>query len=122
MTIRSRPFSAFSRRAGVAIGVGLFLWLFFVFLGDLGLMGTAIAFKLPIEQLLALALVNPLQVFKMASILDINATLDILGPAGIYAMQEFGRRLNWVFLVVMALWIIVPALAAYWRFATKSDL
>jgi Cu-processing system permease protein len=114
--------SALSKRAGVAIGVGLFLWLGFVFLGDLGLMGTAIALKLPIEQLFALSLVNPLQVFKMASILDINATLDILGPAGIYAMQEFGRSLRVVFLGVMALWIVLPAALAYWRFATKSDL
>jgi Cu-processing system permease protein len=114
--------SALSRRAGVAIGTGLFLWLGFVFLGDLGLMGTAIAFKLPIEQLFLLALANPLQVFKMASILDINATLDILGPAGIFAMQEYGRRLRYVFLGVMALWIVVPAFLAYVRFATKSDL
>ena len=114
--------SAFSRRAGVAIGVGLFLWLGFVFLGDLGLMGTSIALKLPIGQLFALSLVNPLQVFKMASILDINATLDILGPAGIYAMQEFGRGLPAIFLAVMAFWIVVPAALAYWRFATKSDL
>jgi Cu-processing system permease protein len=114
--------SALSRRAGVAIGIGLFLWLAFVFLGDLGLMGTAIALKLPIEQLFLLALANPLQVFKMASILDINATLDILGPAGIFAMQEFGRRLRYVFLGVMALWIIVPAVLAYFRFAAKSDL
>ncbi len=114
--------SALSRRAGVAIGIGLFLWLAFVFLGDLGLMGTAIAFKLPIEQLFLLALANPLQVFKMASILDINATLDILGPAGIFAMQEFGRRLRFVFLGVMALWIVLPALLAYVRFAAKNDL
>jgi Cu-processing system permease protein len=114
--------SALSRRASVAIGIGLFLWLAFVFLGDLGLMGTALAFKLPIEQLFLLALANPLQVFKMASILDINATLDILGPAGIFAMQEFGRRLRFVFLGVMALWIVVPALLAYVRFATKNDL
>ena len=114
--------SALSRRAGVAIGIGLFLWLAFVFLGDLGLMGTAIALKLPIEQLFLLALVNPLQVFKMASILDINATLDILGPAGIFAMQEFGRRLRFVFLGVMALWIVLPALLAYLRFAAKNDL
>ena len=77
---------------------------------------------LPIEQLFLLALANPLQVFKMASILDINATLDILGPAGIFAMQEFGRRLRYVFLGVMALWIVVPALLAYVRFASKSDL
>ena len=114
--------SALSRRAGVAIGIGLFLWLAFVFLGDLGLMGTAIALKLPIEQLFLLALINPLQVFKMASILDINATLDILGPAGIFAMQEFGRRLRFVFLGVMALWIVLPALLAYLRFAAKNDL
>lgn len=114
--------SALSRRAGVAIGIGLFLWLAFVFLGDLGLMGTALALKLPIEQLFLLALANPLQVFKMASILDINATLDILGPAGIFAMQEFGRRLRFVFLGVMALWIVLPALLAYVRFAAKNDL
>ena len=114
--------SALSRRAGVAIGIGLFLWLAFVFLGDLGLMGTAIALKLPIEQLFLLALANPLQVFKMASILDINATLDILGPAGIFAMQEFGHRLRFVFLGVMALWIVLPALLAYLRFAAKNDL
>jgi len=114
--------SALSRRAGVAIGIGLFLWLAFVFLGDLGLMGTALALKLPIEQLFLLALANPLQVFKMASVLDINATLDILGPAGIFAMQEFGHRLRFVFLGVMALWIVLPALLAYVRFAAKNDL
>jgi Cu-processing system permease protein len=114
--------SALTRRAGVAIGIGLFLWLTFVFLGDLGLMGTAIALKLPIEQLFLLALANPLQVFKMAAILDINATLDILGPAGIFAMQEFGRRLRYVFLGVMLLWIVAPAVLAYFRFANKNDL
>ena len=85
-------------------------------------MGTALALKLPIEQLFLLALANPLQVFKMASILDINATLDILGPAGIFAMQEFGHRLRFVFLGVMALWIVLPALLAYVRFAAKNDL
>jgi Cu-processing system permease protein len=79
--------------------------------------------SLPVEQLLWLSLLNPLQVFKMAAILDINATLDILGPAGIYAMQEYGaqpaRRLPGT---VMALWIVTPALAAYVRFHLRGDL
>ena len=85
--------SSLSKRASVAVGIGLFLWLTFVFLGDLGLMGTAMTMRLPIEELFLLSLLNPLQVFKMSAILDINATLDILGPAGIYAMQEYGRLL-----------------------------
>lgn len=113
--------SALTKRAGVAIGIGLFLWLTFVFLGDLGLMGTAIAMRVPIDELFLLSLSNPLQVFKMSAVLDINRTLDILGPAGIYALQEFGRALRYVFLAVMALWIIVPATLAYWRFANRND-
>lgn len=37
--------SALTRRASVAVGIGLFLWLAFVFLGDLGMMGTSMALR-----------------------------------------------------------------------------
>ncbi|MCB0045500.1 MAG: ABC transporter permease [Caldilineaceae bacterium] len=114
--------SAFTNRTGVAIGVGLFLWLIFVFFGDLGLMGTAIALRVPIDNLFYLSLINPLQVFKMAAILDINTSLDILGPAGVFALQEYGDQLFSLFMGVLALWIIVPATAAYWRLNTKANL
>jgi Cu-processing system permease protein len=113
--------SALTRRAGVAVGIGLFLWLVFVFLGDLGMMGTALTLRMPIENLLWLSLVNPLQVFKMAAILDINTTLDVLGPAGIYAIQRYGDALMAIFLVVLAMWAVVPAVLAYARFASKND-
>jgi Cu-processing system permease protein len=114
--------SAFTRRAGVAIGVGLFLWLLFVFVGDLGMMGTAMTMRVPVENLFWISLLNPLQVFKMAAILGINATLDLLGPAGIYAMQQHGEQLAWIFLSVLAVWIVGPALFAYARFANKADV
>lgn len=114
--------SSASQRVGVAIGVGLFLWLVFVFVGDLGLMGTAITMQLPIGTLFWLALVNPLQVFKMTAILQLNATLDLLGPAGIFAVREYGTALLPIFLGVTAAWILVPAGAAYAHFARKSDL
>lgn len=114
--------SALTKRAGVAVGIGLFLWLTFVFLGDLGLMGTAITMHTPIEVLFWTSLLNPLQVFKLSAILDINATLDILGPAGIYAVQEYGSSLRWVLLAIMGVWVAVPALVAYAAFLRKSDL
>lgn len=113
--------SAFTRRASVAIGIGLFLWLVFVFLGDLGMMGTAIVLRLPVGSLFWLSLSNPLQIFKMAAILDIHTTLDVLGPAGIYASQEFGDSLLAIFLVALVVWAVAPALGAFARFATKSD-
>jgi len=114
-------FSALTRRASVAVGIGLFLWLIFVFLGDLGMMGTSMALRVPIANLFVMSLTNPLQVFKMAAILDIRATLDILGPAGIYAVQRYGAALLGIFLAVLGLWIVVPALLAYLRLATRGD-
>ncbi len=113
--------SSLTQRAGVAVGVGLFLWLVFVFLGDLGLMGASISLRMPVENLFWASLINPLQVFKMGAILSINATLDVLGPAGIYGMQEYGDSLFGIFLAVLALWIVMPALLAWLRFARRND-
>ncbi len=113
--------SALTNKAGVAVGIGLFLWLAFVFFGDLGMMGTVMALRLPIDNLFWLSLSNPLQVFKMAAILDIRATLDILGPAGIYAVQRYGDSLFGLFLGVLVVWVLIPAVVAYTYFHQKSD-
>lgn len=113
--------SALTRRASVAVGIGLFLWLAFVFLGDLGMMGTSMALQVPIANLFVMSLTNPLQVFKMAAILDLRATLDVLGPAGIYAFQRYGEDLAGLFMAVLALWVALPALLAYLRFARRGD-
>lgn len=114
--------SVLTRKAAVATGVALFAWLTLVFIGDLGLMGTSLAFKLPIDTIFSLALINPLQVFKMASLLGINATLDVLGPAGIYAMQTYRDSLTWLLLGSLAGWIVLPLLAAYVQFNRRGDL
>lgn len=114
--------SALTRKASVSVGIGLFLWLAFVFLGDLGMMGTSMAMKMPIGNLFLMSLTNPSQVFKMAAILNINATLDILGPAGAYAVQRYGQSLLVIFISTLVLWAIVPAALAYARFANRGDL
>ncbi len=100
--------SAAVRRAATAVGLALFLWLALVYFGDLGLMGTAVVLQLDIQQLLALALVNPLQVFKIAAVLDLRDNLEVLGPAGIYAFRTYGAAL-WPLLVGLLLaWVVAP--------------
>lgn len=114
--------SVLTRKAAVATGVALFLWLIFVFVGDLGLMGTALAFKLPINTLFNLALVNPLQVFKMSALISLNATLDVLGPAGIYAMQTYRDSLTWLFLGSLIAWMVLPLAGTYIIFSQRGEV
>jgi len=105
--------SVLARKASVAVGTAIFLWLALVFVTDLALMAGTMALKLRIEDLLAIALLNPLQVFKMWSLHAIDSSLDVLGPAGLYAMDEYGQRLHLIFGSCLLAWIVAPlALAA----------
>ena len=114
--------SVLARKLSVATGVALFVWLLFVFGGDLGLMSTSLVFKLPIDALFNLALVNPLHVFKMSALLSINATLDVLGPAGIYGMQSYRDYLTWLLLGSLLAWIVFPLLVTYIIFQYRGDV
>ncbi len=112
--------SALATRSATAVGLALFMWLLLVFFGDLGLMGTAIVLQLNTSQLLATALANPLQLFKLASILNLHQNLEVLGPAGVYALRTYGDRLFPALIGLLALWIIIPFLATIQVFKQKG--
>ncbi len=114
--------SSLTPKASVAAGIALFVWLVLVFFGDLGLMGTALVMRLDIGKLFTLALINPLQVFKMAAVSGIHATLDVLGPAGIYAVRTYGDRLIIIFIAIMTIWIVLPLMIAYAIFTARTEV
>lgn len=106
--------SVISRKSSSAVGIAIVVWLTLAFAGDLGLMGSAIIFRLHLWPLFALALANPLEVFKMAVLAGTHASLDVLGPVGRYAVENYGRILWLIFLGTLAAWITLPYAAASW--------
>ncbi len=114
--------STLASKSSVAVGTAVFLWLTLVFVSDLGLMAGTLALKLRIEVLFGLSLVNPLQVFKMWSLHAIDATLDVLGPAGLYASEEYGPRLHLIFAVALAAWVVGPLAVAIVVFGRRSPV
>ncbi len=114
--------SVMARKASVAVGTAVFLWLTLVFATDLALMAGTIALKLRIEDLFSLCLLNPLQVFKMWSLHAAEASLDVLGPAGLYASEEFGGRLHLIFGIALGAWVVLPLALAAAVFGRRSPL
>ncbi len=112
--------SVLARRASVAVGTAIFTWLGLVFVSDLALMAGAIALRLRISTLFGLSLANPMQVFKMWSLHAVDASLDVLGPAGLYATDVFGARLPLIFLAALVAWIVLPFAIAALLFARRS--
>lgn len=112
--------SVLSRRSGVATGLGLFAWLILVFLSDLGLMAGTILFKLHVQEVFAIGIMNPLQAFKMAVIVNMNASLDVLGPVGMYASQTYGNGLPWLLALVLVAWTVIPLALAVVLFRKRG--
>ncbi|NWF69715.1 MAG: ABC transporter permease subunit [Chloroflexi bacterium] len=112
--------STMAGRTAAALAGGLFLWLLLVFIGDLGIMGSAVLTRLPVDTVLGLTLINPLQLFKVASILTIQANLEVLGPAGVYATQRFGDGLLPMVVIGLLVWGVVPLGAALWLFTHQE--
>jgi Cu-processing system permease protein len=108
--------SSFSRQTAAALGIALTLWLLFVIVGDLGLMGSSMVLGMTPETLLSLTMLNPLDVYKLVSVDLLHTSLDVLGPAGIYAVDRFGSSFSYMMLGLLALWIIVPLPIGYWFF------
>lgn len=114
--------SALTPHGATAVGVALFLWLLLVFFGDLGVMGTALVLRLDVDQLFALALLNPLQLFKIAAVYILRQNLEVLGPAGIYALRTYGSQLLPLLVGLLAGWAVLPLLASAFFFKKRGVL
>jgi Cu-processing system permease protein len=108
--------SSFSRQTAAALGIALTLWLLFVIVGDLGIMGSSMVLGMSPDTLLLLTVINPLDVYKLVSVDLLHTSLDVLGPAGIYAVDQFGSSFSYLMLGLLALWIVVPLPIGYWFF------
>lgn len=111
--------SVLARRPAAATGAAIMAWLVFVLVGDLGLMGSAVLFRLRASSLLLASIANPAQCFKIAVIGSYDATLDVLGPAGLYASNTFGNALLPVLVACLAAWAILPLAAALALFTRR---
>jgi len=114
--------SSLVRKGSTAISIALFIWLLLLIFGDLGIMGTSMVLKLGIGQLFTLTLLNPMQIFKIAAILNIRGSLEVLGPAGIYALRTYGTQLMPGLIAVLLAWTLVPMTFAFYAFRRSGAL
>lgn len=83
--------STVARSADVAQGAVFILWLTLVLFLDLILLGIMIKEHMPPESAVAIALANPLQVFRIAAMMMFDPQLVMLGPAAYIILDTFGE-------------------------------
>jgi ABC-2 type transport system permease protein len=82
--------STLARSADVAQGAAFLIWLVLLLFVDLILLGVLIKLGAAPEAVVGVALANPLQVFRTASLMLFDPRLVLLGPSAFVILDTFG--------------------------------
>ncbi len=91
--------STLARSIDIAQGLGFLVWLILLLFLDLILLGMLIQQQVQQEVIVAIALLNPMQVFRTAAMLLFDPQLVLLGPAAYVILDNFGVKgyIIWAF-------------------------
>lgn len=114
--------SSIARSVDVAQGAAFIVWLLLLLFLDLILLGVMIQQRIPAETAVAIALANPMQVFRTGTMLLFDPQLVMLGPAAYVILDNFGKLGYMAFALTYPLVLgTVAAWAGYWAFR-RGDL
>ncbi|MGD2119766.1 MAG: ABC transporter permease subunit [Chromatiales bacterium] len=114
--------STLARSSDVAQGAAFVIWLLLLLFLDLILLGVLIQHHLPPETAVAVALANPMQVFRTATMMLFDPQLVLLGPTAFVILDHFSQAGYIAYAVLYPLLFgSLCAILGFWAFK-RSDL
>lgn len=105
-----------------ALATALVLWVLFAFVVDALAIGLVVSGAVGPTALFYASFANPIQLAKVLCLLSLSAKLEVLGPAGIYAVRTFGHVGAGALLgAALLAWAAVPA-GIGWRVFRKMNV
>ncbi|CZE46015.1 ABC transporter permease [Campylobacter geochelonis] len=114
--------SSLAKTAEIALALAFFVWL--VALAFLDLLLIAILMKYQVDQniIFAVALANPIEVFRIAAIGLFDPALAVIGPAAYFILDTFGRVNFLIFAHVYPIFLGILCLVLGFVVFCKKDL
>ncbi|MEJ1343177.1 MAG: ABC transporter permease subunit, partial [Candidatus Sedimenticola sp. (ex Thyasira tokunagai)] len=114
--------STIARSSDVAQGAAFVIWLTLLLFLDLILLGVLIQEHLPAETAVAIALSNPMQVFRTATMMLFDPQLVLLGPSAYVILDNFGQTGYMVYAFVYPVVLGTASAALGFVLFRRSDL
>jgi len=114
--------SSIVKSTDVALGSSFVVWIVLLAFIDIALIGLMLQNRINDEVILAVAMLNPIEVFRIGAITLFDPELTVIGPVAYYLLDTLGAKLLIVYAVVYP--ILVGALFALFGYIAfrKKDL
>jgi len=114
--------SSIVKSSEMALGISFFVWIFLLAFIDIALIGLMLQNRIDDGIIISVALINPLEVFRVAAISLFDPELTVMGPVAFYILDTFKQE------TFIALSVFYPTLLGWifaflgFRIFTKKDL
>jgi len=114
--------SSIVKSTDVALGSSFVVWIVLLAFIDIALIGLMLQNRVNDEVILTIAMLNPIEVFRIGAITLFDPELTVIGPVAYYLLDTLGTKLLIVYAVVYP--ILVGALFAWFGYIAfrKKDL
>ena len=114
--------SSIVKSTDVALGSSFVVWIVLLAFIDIALIGLMLQNRINDEVILTVAMLNPIEVFRIGAITLFDPELTVIGPVAYYLLDTLGAKLLIVYAIVYP--ILVGALFALFGYIAfrKKDL
>ena len=114
--------SSFVKSSEVALGISFFIWIFLLAFIDIALISLMMQNRFSEGLIITIALLNPMEIFRVAAISLFDPELTVMGPVAFYILDIFKQSTFVLFSIAYPVILgIVFAMFGY-RIFSKKDL
>jgi len=106
----------------VALGASFVIWITLLAFIDIALIGLMLQNRWSDELIISIALLNPMEVFRVGAIALFDPELTVMGPVAYFLLDTFGRALFIAYAIIYPIFLgALFAFLGFWFFK-KRDL
>ena len=114
--------SSIVKSSEMALGISFFVWIFLLAFIDIALISLMMQQRMNAELIIAIAMINPMEIFRVAAISLFDPELTVLGPVAFYILDMMSQK---VFVFISVVYpVLLGLFFAFlgFRIFSKKDL
>ncbi len=113
--------SSIVKSSEMALGISFFVWIFLLAFIDIALISLMMQERMSTELIIGIALVNPMEIFRVAAISLFDPELTVMGPVAFYILDMMSQKMFVFVSIVYPLFLgVLFAFLGFTIFAKKD--
>jgi len=114
--------SSIVKSSEMALGISFFIWIFLLAFIDIALISLMMQQRVNAELIIGIAMINPMEIFRVAAISLFDPELTVMGPVAFYILDMMSQKVFVFISVVYPILLGILFASLGFRIFSKKDL